>query len=45
MNLLLDSIKKGSSIRTIDHIVSPSTIHNHFLTVTSHNSQQSKYVT
>ena len=45
MNLILNSIKKGAAIRPIDQILSPPTIHDHLLTVTSHNSQQSKDLT
>ena len=45
MILLLKSINKGSEIRLVDHILSASTIHDHFFTVTSHYSQQSKYAT
>ena len=44
IELFLNSIIKCLSICPIDYILPPSTIHNHFLTVDSHNSQQLKYV-
>ena len=43
MKFLLNRIGKGSAICSIDNILSPSTIHYHLLSVTSHSIQQSKY--
>ena len=45
MNLLLNKINKDSEIHTIIQILSPSTMHNQFLALTSQNGQQSKYAT